>query len=488
MRNSRKRRELERKQAKKRAKRRVFRRRLLMLLTLVLLVAAANFAYVFAMKGHFYHNTTLNGYDVSGKNVDEVMALLEGDYDKLSLTIREQGTDVLSMNFKDLGYHIDEERLKEKLSELMNGQSYGALVELVKGNTLGVNAIFAVDETAFREAVTGSGFSVPRVATEDAKLIESNGEYAIQPEVYGNEFDDASLQTLVQETIDEKLVENSGETTVVVDVPESLYRVPTVTKEDQELNDTMDLYNKFCKAKITHTFGEETRVLDWSVIKGWLTEGGEIDEDQVTAYVVDLAASYDTRYNERTFLTSYGDYVTLPSNDYGFRINQEEEISQLMADIYANTSVEREPIYAERGYSRNGRDDLNGTYVEVNLTAQHMWFYKNGELIVESDVVSGLPTEKRETAQGAFAIPYKQSPANLVGQGGGPGESWDVMVQYWMPFHDGQGLHDASWQSVFGGNVYTYAGSQGCVNLPPDVAAIVYEYMEENVAVILYKQ
>ena len=129
MRNSRKRRELERKQAKKRAKRRVFRRRLLMLLTLVLLVAAANFAYVFAMKGHFYHNTTLNGYDVSGKNVDEVMALLEGDYDKLSLTIREQGTDVLSMNFKDLGYHIDEERLKEKLSELMNGQSYGALVD-----------------------------------------------------------------------------------------------------------------------------------------------------------------------------------------------------------------------------------------------------------------------------------------------------------------------------------------------------------------------
>ena len=107
---------------------------------------------------------------------------------------------------------------------------------------------------------------------------------------------------------------------------------------------------------------------------------------------------------------------------------------------------------------------------------------------MESDVVSGLPTEKRETAQGAFAIPYKQSPANLVGQGGGPGESWDVMVQYWMPFHDGQGLHDASWQSVFGGNVYTYAGSQGCVNLPPDVAAIVYEYMEENVAVILYKQ
>ena len=59
-------------------------------------------------------------------------------------------------------------------------------------------------------------------------------------------------------------------------------------------------------------------------------------------------------------------------------------------------------MYAVRGYKRNGRDDLCGTYVEVNLSRQHLWFYVDGELIVESDFVSGLPTAERETATGAF--------------------------------------------------------------------------------------
>lgn len=487
MRSSRRQREFERKQAEKRERQRRIRKRVFTVLIVLALVAAVNFGYVFVMRGQFYHRTTLNGYDVSGKTVDEVIGLLDDYYDQLSLNIKEQGQDVLSLNFQDMGYHMDEKKLRDKLQELMDGQSYAALIKLMTGNSFGLNTVFAVDENAFQKAVAGKNFSVPRVATVDAKLIEKNGEYAISPEIYGNEFEDSALQELVKDTIDEKLLGDSGETTVTVEVPESLYRLPEVTKDDAELNRTMKLYNQYCKAKITHTFGEETEVLDWDTIRDWLTEDGEIDMEAVYNYVYSLAAKYDTIYNERTFLNSYGEYVTLPSNDYGFQIDQVAEADELLEDIHANTSVEREPVYAVRGYSRNGVDDLNGTYVEVNLTTQHLWFYKNGGLVVDTNVVTGLPTEERETAQGAFSIPYKQSPANLVGQGGGPGQSWDVEVQYWMPFHDGQGLHDAAWQSSFGGNIYTYAGSHGCVNLPVDVAALIYEYMEENVAILLYK-
>ena len=33
---------------------------------------------------------------------------------------------------------------------------------------------------------------------------------------------------------------------------------------------------------------------------------------------------------------------------------------------------------------------------------------------------------------------------------------------------------DAKWRKKFGGNIYTYDGSHGCVNLPKDVAATIY--------------
>ena len=483
MRRSRRLRELEKKKARKRA----IRRRILRIVAVVALVVAADFIYAFAMSGKFYHHTTLNGFDVSGKNVEQVMELLDGSFDQLSLSISEQGTEVLSLNFKDMGYLVDEEKVKSAIREFMDQQSLLVFPPLIMGSNLGMNAVFDVDEAAFQEAVSVDKLSIPRVETENAKLVESNGEYEIIPEIYGNDFEDSVLWDLVKETIDQKLLEDPENIRVEVEIPESLYEAPTVTQTNEKLNETMNLYNKFCKAEITYTFGEETQILGWDTIKGWLTEAGEIDKDQVYSYVYELAAEYDTLYVERTFLTSYGTYVTLPSNDYGFQIDQEAETNQLMEDIYANTSLEREPMYAVEGYSRNGKDDLNGSYVEVNLTAQHLWFYKDGALVVETDVVTGLPTEERETTEGAFAIPYKQSPSNLVGQGGGPGQSWDVEVQYWMPFHDGQGLHDASWRGAFGGTIYMTNGSHGCVNLPPSAAATIYSYMEENMPIILYK-
>ena len=60
-------------------------------------------------------------------------------------------------------------------------------------------------------------------------------------------------------------------------------------------------------------------------------------------------------------------------------------------------------------------------------------------------------------------------------------------VTYWMPFHDGQGLHDASWRSNFGGNIYQTNGSHGCVNLPTYAAATIYSYIDSNYPIVLYK-
>ena len=54
-----------------------------------------------------------------------------------------------------------------------------------------------------------------------------------------------------------------------------------------------------------------------------------------------------------------------------------------------------------------------------------------------------------------------------------------------MPFvvDRGIGFHDATWRSAFGGNIYEYSGSHGCVNLPPNAAKSLYGKITSDVYV-----
>lgn len=473
----------------KRKKQRALQKKALVLVTVAAAVTAADLLYVKLMDGRFYHHTTLNGYSVSGMTAEEAVEYLKKPYNELTLSIDEQGENVLNIPFDEIGYEVDEQALLKAVGELIEHQSTFVYPGLLLGDRYGTRVPFTVDEEAFSSAVCADNLSKPRVITTDAALVEQDGSFVIQPEVYGTDFADSDLQALTKETIDKQLSGSSANTIVSVEIPESIYRIPAVTQDDPDLLDTMKLYQQYCDAEITYTFGEVTEVLDWNTIRDWIlpdSPDDPIDEGAVYNYVYALASEYDTYSLPRTFESTNRGTMTIEYNSYGYEIDIDGEAAQLKTDIAANTSTTREPVYYRTGYSRNGKDDLNGTYVEVDLSSQYLWFYKHGYLVAEGPIVSGLPTEERATHEGVFTIPYKQSPANLVGQGGGPGESWDVEVQYWMPFDDGQGLHDATWQSSFGGNTYQYAGSHGCINLSLDLAAAIYYEMEENVAILIY--
>lgn len=135
------------------------------------------------------------------------------------------------------------------------------------------------------------------------------------------------------------------------------------------------------------------------------------------------------------------------------------------------------PVVWKRHY-----DTLNdvGDYVEVDLKNQHVYAYIGGSLITDAPCVSGLAGTGRETPAGIYHIYYKQSPAVLKGEG------YASPVSFWMPFNGGIGLHDATWRSSFGGNIYTYDGSHGCINLPYDAAKTIYENAYEGMTVICY--
>ena len=99
-----------------------------------------------------------------------------------------------------------------------------------------------------------------------------------------------------------------------------------------------------------------------------------------------------------------------------------------------------------------------------------MWYYKNGKLKKSSSVVTGMRNE-HDTPRGNFRVMGKARKIYLIG------EDYRSFVNYWMPFYGGYGLHDATWRSYFGGDIYKYNGSHGCVNLPYSVAKYLYNHV-----------
>ena len=66
------------------------------------------------------------------------------------------------------------------------------------------------------------------------------------------------------------------------------------------------------------------------------------------------------------------------------------------------------------------------------------------------------------------------------------GEDYSSPVEYWMPFNGNIGIHDASWRTTFGGELYKTSGSHGCVNTPPANAKKIFEKIEKGMPVIVH--
>ena len=434
---------------------------------------------------------SIYGVDVSTLTVEKAEEKIQQDFESRKVVFRENGNDVYQTTLDGLGYKLDESVLKDQLQELQTTREANRKI-FATHEDYQITYQVQKDEEEEKSALQTSNFGgAERTASVDAAVQydEQQRQFVLINDVQGNQIDETKLLDYVNQTLDDnfRLKLLGGDIQITLDT--NVYQQPSVTVSDTmqnkvtELNDQL---NKYRSTTVTYTLGNETQVIDQATIESWLQISGDslnIDQDAVKAYVEELAAKYNTIYVPRTFHTSYGSDVTVSDNEYGFRLDQDAELTQLLTDLASGTAVTRDPVYSISGMQRNGTDDLNGSYIEVSLDNQHLWLYKDGALITETDIVSGAPTATRETYRGAWPIAYKASPYKLSSEEYG----YNITVKYWMPFVYGQGLHDASWQSSFGGNRYKNgAGSHGCINLPTDQAALIYNTIDGGYPIIIY--
>ena len=459
----------------------------------------AAFALVVGLFSYIYvadHNTlgrkiSVYGLDVSKLTVPKAEQKILKTFQDRKVVFQEDGAEVYETTLGNLGYSLNADDLKSQLEELRKKRAADRHL-LATQEDHKIQYQLNKDENQENSVLVSGNFGdKERPASVDASVQydEKQKKYVMVHETQGNMIDEARLKAYVDQTLDSVFQTDLLGGDVTVNMGTEVYQLPVSAQSEEmqnkltNLNARLDTYRNMT---VTYTFGSETEVLDGSTIDSWLKIDGEnisVDQDQAKAYVENLATNYNTIYVPRTFHTSYGSDVTVSDNEYGFQIDQEGELNQLLQDLETGTPVTRDPVYSIAGMQRNGRDDLAGSYIEVSLDNQHLWLYKDGALVTETDIVSGAPTPERETMRGAWPIAYKASPYTLTSDQYG----YNTTVTYWMPFVYGQGLHDATWQSSFGGSRYkSGAGSHGCVNLPKDQAAIIYNAIDGGYPIIIY--
>ena len=419
----------------------------------------------------------------------EVENLFKQKFQNYSIEVSSRGLDPQTI----AGDQIDYQYLStgEVLNLLKQQKPYEWIKGMYEQKSYTVSENTGYNKTRLQEQLKSLNCAQAenQTAPENAYVAFKDGQFVIVPETEGSKLNIKQAYQVLDAAV------AAGQTSVnFADTPEA-YVSADVTQNDQALQSALEACNNYTRASITYTFGDRTETLDGNTIKDWLQfdEKGQLVWDDnsfqqhVADYVAQLAATYDTVGTEREFQTTSGRTVYVSSSVYGWKIDQSAETAQLSKEIQSGTQTTREPVFSQTA-NAYGVNDLGNTYIEVDLSEQHMYYYQNGADIFESDFVSGnMSYADRQTHAGIFTLYYKKSPDVLRGTMKADGTyEYESKVEYWMPFDGGIGFHDASWRDEFGGDIYLTDGSHGCINMPPENAGVLYDLIQYDVPIVCF--
>lgn len=426
---------------------------------------------------HIFFRTVINGVDVSLESHDVVEEIIRNYVKDYELKLMERNGETEEINGWEIGMQYNE---KSSLFSIYHAQNpLNWITSLFGRQKYYKDDLFVYDKDKLENKINELN-CVNKVFIEphNVSFKYSNGLYEVIEEVYGNKIIKDRLKKAIEISI------LKGQTKLDLN-KNHCYENPRFTLNSVKTPETKNLLDKYVKAKITYIFGSESETLDENIINKWLSVDENldvvIDNEAVMDYVGSLSLKYDTVGKTRNFKTSIGKTIEVKGGLYGWRINRAAETKAIIENIKLGEVLEKEPIYTQKPLSRDG-NEIGNTYVEINITRQCLWFYKNGKLIARGAVVTGNPNKGHSTVLGTYMLNYKQKEAALIGEG------YEAEVTYWMPFFGNTGIHDASWRYSFGGDIYKRNGSHGCVNAPLYLAKKIYDNIEEGTPIICYEE
>lgn len=427
---------------------------------------------------HFLPYTRIDGKNVGEKSMAEFLSTVRDRYPEEFTIIENDGTQ-LTLPLEEVILNHDIEDFVEKCRS-MAPEWQDRFEEEIEYTP---NSDWEIDEEKLESLVDEALDNKNRKAPKDAYLDEE--KFEIVPEEKGNKLYDDKVRESVLEAINEQKLE--------VELDDSYYLQPKILKDDKSLTDIIAERESYITGKVTvNVAGKVKDSISEKQLEEWLTyDKGtfDFDKDKIADFALDLAEKYNTAYSAREFETSVGTVISVGTgvNDsYAGYILDEEETANSIYDTLKNKEKEVDCVWLLEGYTMDENGDIGGTYIEISIASQHMWVYKDYELAISTDIVSGLESNpNRATPRGLFYLLQMSSPFVMHGDYGTQPCQFFIKVTW-----DGVAIHDADWQWTFGGDQYIYNGSHGCINTPYDQVAELWDLLEGlddwQVPVIIY--
>lgn len=462
----------------------------------------------------FAVNTWINGVYCTGSSVQEVNAQL--------LEQTEAPEDFTIVGYDKVGSDSVETSWTVSMESLQRALDYEASLNrylTAQNSWFWIGNILLHREHRLEATVSIEEAALQEFWEEIAKGFREEEDYRI-------EYDESAGYTLydgLHHRLDEKKAYEAvrsailmGESDVNLIDADCYYDV-TLTEAQEKQARMWRQIEHFQENGPVYDFGDGAEKPDAAQMAAFLqkeTPGGlpvqddngyfVLTPDGAADWIREMAAIHDTYGKEWAFQSTRGDIVYVQGVTYGTTINQKREaiwlqgyLERLAAwedasdrerqeagrtmpeNTMANSAEVRTPEYTRDAYHR-GCADLGDTYIEVDLGVQKLYYYVDGELVLETDVVSGNARRRMSTPEGVNYVYNKQKNRTLRGPG------YATPVKFWMPVKGAIGIHDADWRSEFGGDIYKTNGSHGCVNLPPEVTKELYEKVEIGTPVVMF--
>lgn len=424
-------------------------------------------------KTHFLCGTIIDGVNCSFLSVDKAIEKINSQKENYIVTFTFDSREKYNVNFKQIGIQVDatkiEDIFKQQHVDTKETRTYNENVLILSGTEL-LN-------TYLKEL---PGLNEENMYEPQNAYIEWDGmAFSIHNEILGNaiNFEDAMKLSI------DAITSNN----YYIDFTSITKSCPSILKED--LEDEFSFLNSILYSSINYELSNGNVVsLDSSVICNWVykDDNGNFQfdiENGVAQFVEELVSIVDDA-NSILYLNatdiSNAVAVNVPL-DVRAQLDVEAEKERIKSNLGNLEQVYLEPIYDRTIISKQLE-----SYVELDISRQHLWFYLNGSLLLDTDCVTGNVRDNYDTPTGVYFLTNKVRKATLRGYNK-DGSKYASPVEYWMPFYRGYGLHDASWRSKFGGNIYLTSGSHGCVNLPSKMAKQLYENIDYSMPIIIYK-
>lgn len=432
----------------------------------------------------------INSVYAADKTVDEIADKLNAEEEIPVLEIVERDGSSHTVSLDVIGYHAD---YRKPVAELKKKQSVLGLVNWFTETENATDDVEIVPEYSYDTALFTDYFDKAVYLADNSdpkgKVVE------VRYDLYdGYYLYDETLALLSHEKAIDAIRKAIEERDFSVDLEKcECYISAQHTKDMQNALDLWEDLSRFMETTVTYDMGESQLKIDAGTISGLLAKDEEgnllldeddrvfLDEKKVKDYVHTFAQEYNTVNKPREFKTTRGDVVTVETGTYGMKIDEKAETEYLLDALDNGRELNRIPVYSQTNFTGiSGLHDIGKTYIEVDLTNQTMYYYVNGDKMLETPVVTGNTSLGRGTPQKVCYVYGKERNRTLRGEG------YASFVSYWIPVYGGVGIHDASWRSSYGGKIYKTNGSHGCINTPKSEVSKLYEMVEIGTPVIIF--